>query len=115
MTDIPEDVMKAARDAASRIYPAEDDGRTYLTKDDVEEIARAIMDERERSQWQPIVEDGRLCTMDQFASALFEEFDDVFVRSDAINEWLYGDWDAALSYLKEETREKLSASNAEAS
>ena len=47
--------------------------------------------------------DGRPCNMDVFAAALFEDCEDHFDRADAIEEWLHGDWSAALSYLEEAT------------
>lgn len=49
------------------------------------------------------VSDGRPCSMDEFAAKLLEEKVDGFDISDAVREWVYGDWDAALSYLSEET------------
>lgn len=51
--------------------------------------------------------DGRPCSMDVFAAALFEDCDDHFDRADAIDEWLHGDWDAALSYLDDDTRTRI--------
>ncbi|MBP2613050.1 hypothetical protein [Agrobacterium pusense] len=54
--------------------------------------------------------DGRPCSMDVFVAALFEDCDDHFDRADAIEEWLHGDWEAALSYLEDEARERISPS-----
>lgn len=52
-------------------------------------------------------DDGRPCTMDKFAAALQDDCDDPFDRWEAIVEWLHGDWDAALSYLEDETRARI--------
>jgi hypothetical protein len=47
MSDIPEDIKIAAYDCARGIYLAVDDGGTpYLTEDDIEEIAKTILAER---------------------------------------------------------------------
>lgn len=47
MSEIPEDIKIAAYDCARGIYLAVDDGGTpYLTEDDIEEIAKAILAER---------------------------------------------------------------------
>lgn len=50
MSEIPEDVMKAATYVATALlYPdVDDDGRAYLTQDHINIIARAILAERER-------------------------------------------------------------------
>jgi hypothetical protein len=49
MSEIPKDIMKAAYDCARGIYLNVDDaGAPYLTTDDIEEIAKAILAERER-------------------------------------------------------------------
>lgn len=46
---IPDDIMKAAYDCARGIYLNVDDaGCPYLTTDDIEEIAKSILDERQR-------------------------------------------------------------------
>jgi hypothetical protein len=47
-------------------------------------------------------DDGRPCHMDKFVADLFEACDDPLDRIDAINEWLHGDWPAAMAYLKDE-------------
>lgn len=62
---IPEDIMESARDAARRMtLEVDDDGRPYIPADDIEEIAKSILDERNRHKdgWQPIEtapKDGR--------------------------------------------------------
>lgn len=43
--------------------------------------------------------DGRPCTMDEFVSRLFTSTDDHYERMEAIEHWLYGDWDKAMDYL----------------
>jgi hypothetical protein len=49
MTEIPSDIKQAAYDCARGIYLAVDDaGAPYMTGDDVEVIAKAILAERER-------------------------------------------------------------------
>ncbi len=45
--------------------------------------------------------DGRPYTMDEFVSKLFVACDDSFDRHDAIDAWLHGDWNEALSYLED--------------
>ena len=45
--------------------------------------------------------DGRPMNTDVFLGKLFEACDDKYDRSDAIDEWLHGDWNAALEYLGE--------------
>lgn len=47
-------------------------------------------------------DDGRPCAMDEFVSKLFEACDDPLDRIDAIDEWLHGDWPAAMAYLEDE-------------
>nr|DAF77069.1 MAG TPA: hypothetical protein [Caudoviricetes sp.] len=47
-------------------------------------------------------DDGRPCAMDKFVADLFEACDDPLDRIDAIDEWLHGDWPAAMAYLKDE-------------
>lgn len=47
-------------------------------------------------------DDGRPCHMDKFVADLFEACDDPLDRIDAIDEWLHGDWPAAMAYLKDE-------------
>lgn len=47
-------------------------------------------------------DDGRPCAMDKFVADLFEATDDTFERDEAITHWLYGDWDEAMAYLKDE-------------
>ena len=51
--------------------------------------------------------DGRPCSMDVFVAALFEDCGDHFDRADAIDEWLHGDWETALSYLEDDTRTRI--------
>ena len=66
-TGIPADVMEAARDVSRRLtLEVDDDGRPYMPTDDIEEIARAIMAERERNRWQPMETaplDGKHCIL----------------------------------------------------
>ena len=57
--------------------------------------------------------DGRPCAMDAFASALQDDCDDPFDRWEAIVKWLHGDWDAALSYLDDETRARIAPAKQE--
>jgi hypothetical protein len=47
-------------------------------------------------------DDGRPCAMDKFVADLFEACDDPLDRIDAIDEWLHGDWPAAMAYLEDE-------------
>ncbi|QBQ72126.1 hypothetical protein Milano_104 [Agrobacterium phage Milano] len=47
-------------------------------------------------------DDGRPCHMDKFVADLHEATDDTFERDEAITHWLYGDWPAAMEYLKDE-------------
>lgn len=47
-------------------------------------------------------DDGRPCAMDKFVADLHEATDDAFERDEAITHWLYGDWDEAMAYLKDE-------------
>lgn len=48
MSEMPADIMEAARDAARRItLEIDDDGRPCMPVDDIEEIAKAILAERE--------------------------------------------------------------------
>lgn len=51
--------------------------------------------------------DGRPCSMDVFAAALFDECDDHYDCADAIKEWLHGGWKEALSYLEDETIKRI--------
>ena len=53
------------------------------------------------------IDDGRPCAMDVFAAALQDDCDDPFDRWEAIVEWLHGDWDAAFSFLEDETRARI--------
>lgn len=48
------------------------------------------------------VGDGRPCAMDKFVADLHEATDDTFERDEAITHWLYGSWDEAMAYLKDE-------------
>ena len=48
------------------------------------------------------VDDGRPMNTDVFLGKLFEACDDLWERCEAINEWLHGDWPAALEYLEGE-------------
>ena len=49
MSEIPDDIMKAAYDCARGIYLSVDDAYTpYMTDDDIEVIAKAILTERQR-------------------------------------------------------------------
>lgn len=50
-------------------------------------------------------DDGRPCHMDKFVADLFEACDDPLDRIDAIDEWLHGDWPAAMAYLKDDDAE----------
>ncbi|MFK3857801.1 hypothetical protein [Agrobacterium pusense] len=61
----------------------------------------------------PAIDDGRPCAMDVFAAALQDDCDDPFDRWEAIVEWLHGDWDAALSYLEDETRARIAPAKQE--
>lgn len=54
-------------------------------------------------------DDFRPCEMDVFVGRLFDEVDDPYDRSDAITDWLEGDWSSALEWLKPETRAMLEA------
>lgn len=45
--------------------------------------------------------DGRPCSMEEFVSKLFIACEDHYDREDAINHWLYGEWDEAMAYLEE--------------
>ncbi|AFH19783.1 hypothetical protein F406_gp032 [Agrobacterium phage 7-7-1] len=47
-------------------------------------------------------DDGRPCAMDKFVADLHEATDDTFERDEAITHWLYGSWDEAMAYLKDE-------------
>ncbi len=70
------------------------------------DIARAVRSALS-AQVQDVAGDGRPCSMDEFVSALFSDGADHFDVKDAINEWLRGDWGAALSYLNDDTRSRL--------
>ncbi|NSX90087.1 hypothetical protein [Agrobacterium tumefaciens] len=51
--------------------------------------------------------DGRPCSMEEFITALFSEGVDLYDTKNAIEEWLNGELDAALSYLSDATRSRL--------
>lgn len=44
--------------------------------------------------------DGRPCPTDVFLGALKKHVEDVYDRDWAINEWLHGDWNEALSMFE---------------
>ena len=50
-------------------------------------------------------DDGRPCSMDKFVADLHEVTDDAYDRDEAITHWLYGDWDEAMAYLKDDDAE----------
>lgn len=87
MSDIPDDIMQTARDAARRMtLEVDDDGRPYIPVDDIEEIAKSILDERNRRKdgWQPIEtapKDGTKVLVyteygRTFVAAWWEDYDD---------------------------------------
>jgi hypothetical protein len=70
-------------------------GQTFIVRELLEAASKSWPD------------DGRPCSMDVFVAALFEDCDDPLDRADAIDEWLHGGWEAALSYLEDETRTRI--------
>lgn len=52
-------------------------------------------------------EDGRPCSMDAFAAYLLDDCDDHYDFRDAIEAWVEGAWDEALSFLDHSNQKKL--------
>jgi hypothetical protein len=99
-----EEVMIQAAARADAAYA----GRTFdalgaADKERFTKRAKIMLEAALAASPNPDADDGRPCNMDVFAAALFEDCEDHFDRADAIDEWLHGDWSAALSYLEEGT------------
>ncbi|MBM7049693.1 hypothetical protein [Rhizobium lusitanum] len=70
MSEIPVDIMQAAYDCARGIYLSVDDAYTpYMTDDDIEVIAKALLVERQRSDSLKALCDEMAKALEPFASA----------------------------------------------
>lgn len=54
LTDMPADIVEAAQNVSRGIYlNLDEDGRPYMTQDDIEEVAKAILAERQNKMKLP--------------------------------------------------------------
>lgn len=61
----------------------------------------------DKEQIDAMADDRRPCATDVFLVALFEEFDNLYDRDEAIQDWLHGDWNAAFIGFSAAARAKI--------